>query len=114
MIKIVHQIYCGLDVHKKIVVATIATTSSQNVTTHKTKTFKTINADLYNLKKWLIDNNCYDACMESTGKYWIPVFNILEDNIKVIIAHTKHVKAIKGKKQTRKTPNGLPIYSNMI
>lgn len=102
MIKIVHQICCGLDVHKKMVVATIAATNPQNVTTYKTKTFKTINADLYNLKNWLIDNNCYDVCMESTGKYWIPIFNILEDQIRVILAHPKHVKAIKGKKTDKK------------
>lgn len=102
LIKIVYPICAGLDVHKKIVVATIASTNNQNVTTYETKSFSTINFDLFRLKDWLIINNCFDVCMESTGKYWIPIFNILEDSIKVILTHPKHVKAIKGKKTDKK------------
>lgn len=45
---------------------------------------------------------CKDVYMESTGKYWYPVFNILEDSCKVIIAHPKYVKAIRGKKTDKK------------
>ena len=40
-------------------------------------------------KQWLLDNDCRDVCMESTGKYWIPVFNLLEDEINVTIANPK-------------------------
>ena len=47
---------------------------------------------------WLIENNCYHVCMESTGKYWIPIFNYLENDIDVCLTHPKYVKAIKGKK----------------
>ena len=54
------------------------------------------------LKQWLIDHDCFDVCMESTGKYWIPVFNILEDTVKVHLTHPKYVKAIKGKKTDKK------------
>lgn len=102
MIKIVYPICCGLDVHKKILVATIAKTDSKNVTTYETKTFSTINSDILRLKQWLLDNNCLNLCMESTGKYWIPVFNLLEDSIKVCLTHPKYVKAIKGKKTDKK------------
>ncbi len=98
MMKIVYPICCGLDVHKKILVATIAKTDSLNVTTYETKAFSTINSDILKLKQWLLDNNCLNLCMESTGKYWIPVFNLLEDSIKVCLTHPKYVKAIKGKK----------------
>lgn len=102
MMKIVYPICCGLDVHKKILVATIAKTDSKNVTTYETKTFSTINSDILKLKQWLLDNNCLNLCMESTGKYWIPVFNLLEDSIKVCLTHPKYVKAIKGKKTDKK------------
>lgn len=40
--------------------------------------------------------------MESTGKYWIPVFNILEDSCNITLAHPKYVKAIRGKKTGKK------------
>lgn len=102
MMKIVYPICCGLDVHKKILVATIAKTDSKNVTTYETKSFSTINSDILKLKQWLLDNNCLNLCMESTGKYWIPVFNLLEDSIKVCLTHPKYVKAIKGKKTDKK------------
>ena len=51
---------------------------------------------------WLIENNCYHVCMESTGKYWIPIFNYLENDIDVCLTHPKYVKAIKGKKTDKK------------
>ena len=53
-------------------------------------------------KKWLLENECLYVCMESTGKYWIPVFNLLEDEINVTIANPKWVKAVKGNKDDTK------------
>ena len=50
-----------------------------------------------------------DVCMESTGKYWGPVFNLLEDEMNVTIANPKWVKAVKGNKMIRKIPSGLGI-----
>lgn len=44
----------------------------------------------------------FDVCMESTGKYWVPVFNLLEDQINVTIANPKWVKAVKGNKDDTK------------
>ena len=59
--------------------------------------------------------HCRDVCMESTGKYWVPVFNLLEDEINVVIANPKWVKAVKGNKDDTKDSkwigNGLEIYS---
>jgi len=51
--------------------------------------------------------------MESTGKYWIPVFNYLENDIDVCLTHPKYVKAIKGKKQIKRIPNGLPAFISL-
>ena len=99
--KIVYPICCGVDVHKTFLVATIIT--SQGITPHYSKKrFSTFNNSILQFKQWLIDNNCLDVCMESTGKYWVPVFNLLEDTIHITIANPKWVKAIKGNKDDTK------------
>ena len=101
--KIVRPICCGMDVHKNIIVATIGITDKKtSITEYIQETFSTLNPDLFRLKHWLISYNCFDACMESTGKYWIPIFNILEDEINIFLTHPKYVKAIKGKKTDKK------------
>lgn len=102
MLKIVHPVCCGMDVHKKFVIAAIAFTDFKNVTTYKKKRFATFNSDLKSLEKWLLDNNCTEICMESTGKYWIPIFNILEKSCHVVVANPKYVRAIKGQKTDTK------------
>lgn len=98
MLSIKHFACCGMDVHKKFVVATIATTDYRGVTTYTKKRFSTFNSDLKALKKWLLDHKCTEVCMESTGKYWIPIHNILEDSCHVVVANPKYVRAIKGQK----------------
>ena len=61
--KVVRKICCGMDVHKDIIVATIASTDENNVTTYLQKQFSTFNYDLLNLLNWLKSNNCFDVCM---------------------------------------------------
>ena len=104
MLKI-HRFNCaGLDVHKNLIVATIGITNKKTrVTEYIQKEFSSLNYDLYHLKNWLIEHDCFDVCMESTGKYWIPVFNVLEKaNNSVILAHPKYTKPQKGNKTDRK------------
>jgi len=101
-VKIVHKICCGMDVHKNLIVATIATTNQDGITKYLQKSFSCQNYDLLNLKSWLKSNACFDVAMESTGKYWIPIFNVLEDEINVFVVHPKYTKAIKGKKTDKK------------
>ena len=101
-LKIVYQTCCGIDVHKTFVVACIATTNKQGVTTYKRHRFSTFTQGLRELLQWLLANNCKDVCMESTGKYWIPVYNVLENDCTIVLAHPKYVKAIRGKKTDKK------------
>ncbi len=99
--KVVYPICCGVDVHKTFLVATIIT--SQGITPHYSKKrFSTFNNSILQFKQWLIENNCFDVCMESTGKYWIPVYNLLEDTIRITIANPKWVKAVKRNKDDTK------------
>lgn len=98
MLKIVYPICCGIDVHKKFVVATVCITNKSGVTNYQTKRFLTFTEKLNQLLEWLKSHSCINVCMESTGKYWIPVFNILENYCDVIVANPKYVRAIRGKK----------------
>jgi len=103
MPKIVYPICCGIDVHKSFVMACIAATDDKGVTTYsKAKRFSTFTNELRRLSEWLSQNNCHDVCMESTGKYWIPVYNILEPTCNLVLAHPKYLKAIKGKKTDKR------------
>lgn len=102
MLKIVYPICCGMDVHKSFVVACIATTNDHGVTNYKSKRFSTFTGDLHRCADWLSENNCKDVCMESTGKYWIPIYNILEHTCNIVLAHPKYVKAIRGKKTDKR------------
>ena len=100
--KVVYQTCCGVDVHKSFLVATIIKTTSGVQPSYQKKRFSTFNHSILEFKKWLLDNSCRDVCMESTGKYWIPVFNLLEDELNVTIANPKWVKAVKGNKDDTK------------
>ena len=102
MLKIVYSICCGIDVHKTFVVACIASTNDKNITSYQIKRFSTYTKNLRELAKWLDENNCKDVCMESTGKYWHPVYNVLETTCNVVLAHPKYLKAIRGKKTDKK------------
>ena len=103
-LKVVYPTCCGIDVHKRFLVATIISTPKDSIQPHyQKKRFSTFNSQLNRLADWLHENHCLDVCMESTGKYWVPVFNILEQRgIRVVIANPKWVKAVKGNKDDTK------------
>ena len=98
---VVYPICCGVDVHKTFFVATLITTEGI-VPRYQKRRFSTFNNQILLFKAWLLENGCRDVCMESTGKYWIPVFNLLEDSINVTIANPKWVKTVKGNKDDAK------------
>ena len=101
--KIIKNNCCGLDVHKTWIFACIGITDSNNRTEYKQARFSSFTKGLNELCDWLAKYNCKDVCMESTGKYWIPVFNILEQhNLWVTLSHPKYTKPMKGNKTDRK------------
>jgi transposase len=102
-LKVVYSVCCGVDVHKSFLVGTIISTDNGIQPYYQKKRFSTHNGDIHKFANWLHANGCFDLCMESTGKYWISVFNILEgQGIRVTIANPKWVKAIKGNKNDTK------------
>ncbi|CUX15036.1 IS110 family transposase [Clostridium sp. C105KSO13] len=101
--KIFRKNCCGLDVHKTWIYACIGVTDTNGRTDYKQARFSSFSKGLSELCDWLAKYNCSEVCMESSGKYWIPVFNILEKaDISVVLAHPKYTKPQKGNKTDRK------------
>ena len=100
--KIFRKNCCGLDVHKTWIFACIGITDTNGRTEYKQARFSSFSKGLQDLAVWLDKYSCKDVCMESTGKYWIPVFNILEKTCFVTLAHPKYTKPQKGNKTDRK------------
>ena len=100
--KIFRKNCCGLDVHKTWIFACIGITDANGRTEYKQARFSSFSKGLQDLAAWLDKYSCKDVCMESTGKYWIPVFNILEKTCFVTLAHPKYTKPQKGNKTDRK------------
>ena len=100
--KIFRKNCCGLDVHKTWIYACIGITDPNGRTEYYESRFSSFSNGLRDLAKWLDSYSCKEVCMESTGKYWIPVFNILEQSCMVTLAHPKYTKPQKGNKTDRK------------
>ena len=102
MFKIFRKNCCGLDVHKTWIYACIGITDVNGRTEYKQTRFSSFSKGLRELDDWLTLYSCDEVCMESAGKYWIPVFNVLEKNHSVTLAHPKYTKPQKGNKTDRK------------
>ena len=95
---IVHRQCAGLDVHKKTVVATTLIEEELGVLYKETRTFETMTADLLALSDWLMSKGVTHVAMESTGEFWKPIFNILENNFEVLLVNARHIKQVPGRK----------------
>lgn len=102
MFKIFRNNCCGLDVHKTWIYACIGITDPNGRTEYMQARFSSFSKGLRKLARWLASYSCTEVCMESSGKYWIPVFNILESSCSVTLAHPKYTKPQKGNKTDRK------------
>ena len=101
--KIIKKNCCGLDVHKTWIYACIGIADANDRVEYQQARFSSFTNGLQKLCDWLAKYHCSDICMESTGKYWIPVFNILEkNNLWVTLSHPKYTKPMKGNKTDRK------------
>jgi transposase len=96
--RIVYQNVAGLDVHKKIVVAAVSAQAANGTWQQEKRNFGTMTADLLALSDWLLGQGVTHVAMESTGEYWKPVFNILEDNFEVLVVNARHISKVPGRK----------------
>lgn len=91
--RVLHERCCGLDVHKKTVAACVITPEGQ-----ETRTFSTMTNDLLRLADWLRENGITHVAMESTGVYWKPIYNLLEDEFTLLVVNAHHIKSVPGRK----------------
>src|SRR3970040_879270 len=94
----IYERVAGLDVHKKVIVACIRVPLADGSWHVEKRNFGTMTADLLALSDWLLSHEISHVAMESTGEYWKPVFNILENNFEVLLVNAQHVKAVPGRK----------------
>jgi transposase len=98
-VEVVHARCCGLDVHKRTVVACRVVPGAGGQPARQVRTFGTMTADLEALADWLADGGVTHVGMESTGVYWQPVWNVLEERgFQLVLANARHVKAVPGRK----------------
>jgi transposase len=96
--EILHRRCAGLDVHKKSVVATVLVSEEGGQVLKETRSFETMTAGLLALSDWLTAYGITHVAMESTGEYWKPIYNILEENFEVWLVNAQHIKAVPGRK----------------
>lgn len=95
--QIIYERCAGLDVHKRSVVACLL--FPENGQPHKERqTFSTMTPDLLRLRDWLKDHDCTCVAMESTGVFWKPIYNLLEEHFQVFVVNAQHIKAVPGRK----------------
>ena len=94
----IYERVAGLDVHKKVIVACVRVLLPSGDSQMEKRNFGTMTADLLALSDWLLSHEISHVAMESTGEYWKPVFNILENNFEVIIVNAQHISKVPGRK----------------
>lgn len=96
--QVIYPRCAGLDVHQKTVVVTAMITQEEGTVQREQRTFLTMTADLLALDDWLRQRQIEVIALESTGIYWRPVYNILEEGRTVILVNAWHMKAVPGRK----------------
>jgi transposase len=96
--RIIYKRCCGLDVHKKVIVACLLVLEPDGEVRKEIRKFGTMTKDLLTLLDWLQQAGCKHVAMESTGVYWKPIYNILEGQLEVVVVNAQHLKGVPGRK----------------
>lgn len=96
--RIIYQRCCGLDVHKKVIMACLLLLEPDGELRQEVRKFGTMTKDLLALLDWLQQAGCTHVAMESTGVYWKPIYNILEGQLEVVVVNAQHLKGVPGRK----------------
>ena len=98
LISVVFERCCGLDIHKKMIVACLLLREANGHLKKETRTFSTMTVGLLEVLDWLKGAGCTHVAMESTGVYWKPIYNVLEGEMEVLLVNAQHIKAVPGRK----------------
>jgi transposase len=99
---ILYERCCGLDIHKRTVVACLVVPGADGQPAKEVRSFGTMTDELLQLADWLLAAGCTHVAMESTGVYWKPVWNLLEEQFTLLLVNARHVKAVPGRKTDAK------------
>ena len=92
--EVIYERCCGIDVHKKMLAVCLFTGRQKEI-----RNYGTMTEDIQEMIQWLKESNCQAVAMESTGVYWKPVYNLLEEEgMNLIVANAQHVKTVPGRK----------------
>jgi transposase len=95
---VIYSRCCGLDIHKKTVVACLISSAQGEPPQKEVRTFRTMTAELWLLADWLQAAGCPHVAMESTGVSWRPVYNLLEGLFTLLVVNAQHINAVLGRK----------------
>jgi transposase len=96
--EVIYERCCGLDVHKKSVTACLIVPGAGGAPRKEVRRFGTMTDDLLGMADWLAGAGCTHVALESTGVYWQPIWNLLEDRFELLLVNARHVKAVPGRK----------------
>jgi transposase len=96
--EILYGCCAGIDVHKKNVVVCVRRLDAAGKACQEIRTYSTMTRDLLAMGDWLVEQGVTHVALESTGVYWKPVFNLLEDRVTVILVNAEHIKQVPGRK----------------
>src|SRR5436305_6046634 len=94
--EVVYTHCAGLDVHKPTVVACRIIPGPTGELVKEVRTFSTVTRDLLALSDWLTEGGVTHVVMESTGVYWKPIWNLLEDAFTLLLVNAQHLKQVPG------------------
>src|SRR6266516_1451101 len=94
---VLYERCCGLDIHKRTAVACLIAPGSVGSPRKVIRTFGTTTAAILALSDWLAEAGCTHVAMESTGVFWKPLYNMLEDRFTLLLANARHIKAVPGR-----------------
>lgn len=103
----------GMDVHKKSITVCALVPGEKNRTARVTRTFDTMTSALQELKQWLLGIDVTHVAMESTGVYWKPVYNVLQEAIEVWVVNAQHIKQVPGRKTDVKDAEWIATLMRM-
>jgi transposase len=97
-VDVVYPRCCGLDIHKKTIVACVIVPGSKAKPRKTIRSFGTMTDDLLELGDWLVEQQVTHVAMESTGSYWKPIWNMLEERFVLVLVNAHHIKQVPGRK----------------
>jgi len=100
--QVLHSCCCGLDVHKRFVVACLIRGGEDGKPQKELRRFDTLTPQLLSLIDWLQSAQCTHVALESTGVYWKPIFNLMEGLFEIVLVNAQHMKAVPGRKTDTK------------